>query len=432
MTPGTPAPRDGGGTGHEPRVMIITSHYPYGQGEQFLEAEMAVWQREYSGPLVIMPASATGRQRTIPPGAEISSMLSDAYRSPFQKALHLVSAGFRMAFWKELAVLRRRGRLTAITAFNALKAVAHLSLSEAALGREFRRRGEPSVIYTYWFGYQTYAATRFGSRIRVVTRAHRSDLYEDRRPDRHMYLRRQFIDRVHRIFAISDDGVAHLRDTFRAAGNVGLSRLGVMIPKKLTPPSPVGSISIVSVSFCVPVKNVDRIIDAIGIVAERRPDAKLAWRHIGDGPLRSALEARAERVFAGTAVDWRFLGQIDNEDVLRYLDTHDIDLIVNASSSEGIPVSIMEAMARGIPAVATDVGGVSELVEQDNGVLLPEEAAGDTIAEAIASNIDRLKSAIVRSNAAKMAKRKFDGQANYRDFIKDVLSLSMSSDAPLG
>src|SRR5690606_5054225 len=104
-------------------------HYPYGQGEQFLEAEMAVWQREYSGPLVIMPARATGRQRTIPPGTEISTMLSDAYRSPFQKALHLLSAAFRTVFWKELAALGRRGRLTPRTAFNALKAVAHMSLS---------------------------------------------------------------------------------------------------------------------------------------------------------------------------------------------------------------------------------------------------------------------------------------------------------------
>ena len=72
-----------------------------------------------------------------------------------------------------------------------------------------------------------------------------------------------------------------------------------------------------------------------------------------------------------------------NFEILDFYKNNYIDLFINLSYSEGIPVSIMEAMSYSIPTLATNVGGVSELVNEDNGVLVER----DSIAEEITSDI---------------------------------------------
>jgi glycosyltransferase involved in cell wall biosynthesis len=74
------------------------------------------------------------------------------------------------------------------------------------------------------------------------------------------------------------------------------------------------------------------------------------------------------------------MGQVAHEDVLKWFEENSADVFVNVSSSEGLPVSIMEAFSYGIPAIATAVGGMPEIVTEDCGVLLepdfkPEELA---------------------------------------------------------
>jgi glycosyltransferase involved in cell wall biosynthesis len=63
--------------------------------------------------------------------------------------------------------------------------------------------------------------------------------------------------------------------------------------------------------------------------------------------------------------------------------TQPVDVFVNASTTEGVPVSIMEAMSFGVPVVATDVGGTGELVNSRNGALLVPNPTPAEIADAI-------------------------------------------------
>ena len=60
-----------------------------------------------------------------------------------------------------------------------------------------------------------------------------------------------------------------------------------------------------------------------------------------------------------------------------------VDLFLNVSEYEGVPVSVMEAQSFGIPVIATAVGGTPEIVNEENGFLLPENPSQDEIASAI-------------------------------------------------
>ena len=117
---------------------------------------------------------------------------------------------------------------------------------------------------------------------------------------------------------------------------------------------------------------------------------------------------------------------IPNKDVYSYYQTHPVDLFVNVSSSEGLPVSIMEAISYGIPVIATDVGGTSEIVEDGvNGNLIPmsfkpEELAGK-IRKYVRMNREEMKE--LRGATRKLWEERFQAVKNYDLFAKNLLKL---------
>jgi glycosyltransferase involved in cell wall biosynthesis len=121
-------------------------------------------------------------------------------------------------------------------------------------------------------------------------------------------------------------------------------------------------------------KNVEALLSSV----EEIPEAQLII--IGDGPLRASLEERNRTALGGRA---RFLGQV--ADVPSVLAAADV--LALPSHTEGSPGVILEAAELGIATVATDVGGVRELVDEGvSGYLVPprdRDALGERLQRAI-------------------------------------------------
>ncbi len=120
------------------------------------------------------------------------------------------------------------------------------------------------------------------------------------------------------------------------------------------------------------VKGVPVLLDALAAARKERPGMTLSL--IGDGPERDEIEAEARALGLSDAVT--FLGYKSQAEVAEALAAH--DALVLPSFAEGVPVVLMEAMASAIPVVATQVGGVGELVEDTvSGCIVPP---GDPVA----------------------------------------------------
>ncbi len=143
-----------------------------------------------------------------------------------------------------------------------------------------------------------------------------------------------------------------------------------------------------------PIKRVDLLIAAFARARAEVPAARLLI--VGDGDERPALEALARASAAATAI--RFAGYRDDPAEVFAA----ADAAVLSSDNEGTPVSLIEAGACGLPAVATDVGGVAEVLGSDCGLLAP---AGDAAA---------LGSALVRIAADGKLRRRLGERARTR------------------
>jgi glycosyltransferase involved in cell wall biosynthesis len=132
--------------------------------------------------------------------------------------------------------------------------------------------------------------------------------------------------------------------------------------------------TIIFVGRLHPVKGVQYLIEAMAIVHLETPDVKLVI--VGDGVERARLEELAERLNLKGSI--QFAGQVPQESIPRLM--HQADVFALSSLSESFGIVNLEAMAAGLPIVATNVGGIPDIVEEGvNGYLVnaknPDELA---------------------------------------------------------
>ena len=249
----------------------------------------------------------------------------------------------------------------------------------------------PDVVLAYWLYPDAYGAMLAAGRARLplVVGARGSDL---RVRDRiSQALTKPVLHRARRILVVSEDlGRVAAEDYGTDPGRIrvipngcdavifhaqdrGSARAALGIPSEAR--------LMVYVGRLVPEKGLGELLGAIDMLGATDPSVTLAL--IGDGPMRAELESRIAALSPGRV---QLVGAQPPANVARWMAA--ADLVTLPSYSEGHPNVLVEAAACGRPVVATPVGGIPEVVDASNGVLV---AARD--ARALA---DGLRAALAR------------------------------------
>jgi glycosyltransferase involved in cell wall biosynthesis len=277
------------------------------------------------------------------------------------------------------------------------------------------------IIYSYWFSGLTGGAIRFRenlvSQVKVISRAHGGDLYEYRYLSNYLPFREYLLSRVDYLALISKNGWEYLSKKYPAySGKMAVHYLGINDPGFLCEKSTDAIIRIVSCSYISPVKRIPFLIDVLKYVSDKHPLVKLKWSHIGGGEGLSKVKKYAEQHLSSATIHWTFLGDLPNEDVIKFYQVNPVDVFVSVSSSEGIPVSMMEAMSVGIPVVSTNVGGVIELVGENRVI-----NANTSVASFAEFLISQLSKPSDRMEIKSLWAQGFDASKGYMDFLKKIL-----------
>lgn len=411
--------------GQPPTINILTSYYPYARGEEFLPAEFP-YLLDLFHKIVLLPTKSTDRQRSDPRSIPESVELGTAFleqlnrirgRSQFARFLRaLRSPAFRQYLGPEIGASLEFG-LAGLRALVVRHVKADEILSALAQTDNLGRRN--ALLYAYWLDESALALAR-AKRVHpqqiCVSRTHGFDLYAHRQSPPYQPSQERMIRSLDRVYTISNHGSEYLRSQHGGAQeSVHVARLGVPLPSFRAVASQDGVFRLVS---CSSVSKLKRL----GLVLEALPAAGLGieWTHIGTGPQLELLRQSSRRLPDHISVRW--LGQIPHSEVMEFYRSTPIDAFINVSSSEGIPVSAMEALSFGIPVIATDVGGTAELVNRECGLLLPADPSIQQVSSAIRQIADQAADgrASMRQAAVGTVRSKFDVDKQHRAFAESL------------
>ena len=160
--------------------------------------------------------------------------------------------------------------------------------------------------------------------------------------------------------------------------------------------------TIITVSRLVPKNGLSDLIEAFRILNANIPNTRLMI--IGEGPLLMSLKFKVKSLNLEDKVD--FAGQVSNEKIPQHL--AQADIFVRPSLSEGLGTAFLEAMAAGLPVVATPVGGIPDFLKDGETGLFCRVGDPENIAERINMILsdDILKSRLIL-NGRKMVEEEY-------------------------
>jgi glycosyltransferase involved in cell wall biosynthesis len=406
------------------RLLIFTHLFPFDRGETFLAHELEYLARVFDKTYVL-PLYAEGKisNKAMPKNCEgvapleWTSSRSRHASSWLQTVVLLLRYATLLA--SELRYLGKSRWRWKVT-FNLLHESAAL---ESALTDYFRNTDLADCqIYSYWMDTSLLIALIRLKRRGILkgdifSRAHGHDVYWERHRVGYIPFYRYVVSHIDKVFAISEHGRQYLlRRTRVSRDHIALARLGVPSVPGRARPSDDGVLRIVSCSGMTPVKRLHLLAAALRLVT--RP---VTWTHFGDGTEKSGIESVARDLPPDVSVV--LMGHRDLGEIEVYYMENPVDLFVNVSESEGIPVSIMESMRFGIPVLATEVGGTPEIVVGNAGLLISPDITPEGIAGALDEyarfSIERR--GMMREEAFRQWERQYRSEINFPEFARQLV-----------
>lgn len=403
-------------------LFFFTSNYPFGNGETFIENEIDFLAKGFDKIVIISNNTTAEQTREVPAnvvlerkGYELNkiskvfslfNVSSSLYKEEKKIIQDVYNMNINRPIMNTMCQTLEKGK------------VWHKYIS--FLRNKYCSANDDLFLYSYWNNDMAFAISQYKMKhdeVKAFARMHRWDVYFETHDINYLPYRKSIFSSLDKVYSISDSGKEYYADKLsEVEGCIEISRLGVD-KRGARNKSNADVVQVLTVSNMIPVKNIAVLIEALSLVT-----FEFHWTHIGDGIQFKELKEMADKMIPSK---FAFKGLVPNNEVYTYLQNNEVDLFVNTSLSEGIPVSIMEAMSFGIPCIATAVGGTPEIVNGSNGALLPEKPSAEIIAKgfekfySLSADAKKQK----REAAFNTWNEKYNASQNYRAFVETILSL---------
>jgi glycosyltransferase involved in cell wall biosynthesis len=418
-------------------LVILTEHYPYKPGEEFIDNEVKELSKYFHKITIISAEKNISKKKLTKMPLNIEYVVVNKNYKKIRVYLSAFIELFSMKTIREIIFAKKNldysfnfKMLKSIFIYYALSKGKLLWIKENLLGKEANH-----VFYSYWLtnGAYTLAKLKKNGLINyAISRAHGGDAFLDRG---FLPFRREIYKYLDEIHFVSEQAKINFENRImlgrsETKAKLFVSRLG--IEKKdnlinLREKKENGVFQVISCSNIIQLKRLDLIVDALSLIDDHR----IKWTHIGQGSKKDQIFELINEKLNNCNIEVEFLGYLDNEKVLDLYRNHGVDLFINVSDYEGVPVSIMEAFSYGIPSLARDVGGNREIViNNHNGFLLEKEANPKIIADTIRRVLEMSEQQVnlLRKNAYNTWKEKYNSNINYTIFVKNMLESSLEKD----
>jgi len=410
------------------KLVLLTQNFPYFPGEQFLETEIKYLSESFNE-VHIIPVSVSdhsGQRRNLPQNVTVHPLPNSKYPivRAIQRMNHFVLDNqAKRWFEKDKRRANSMGKSATISLMNWLG--ISVRIRKFVKNRFFQAKTSSEndyLFYSYWLNPAAMALSMLKEQypnITIVSRAHGGDVYEYRHNPQYLPLQSEMIEKLNRLFVISEDGRQYLLEKNKGQEEkLSVSRLGTRKVEASATPSNDSLFRLVSCSYIKPVKRLDLLVEALKLCK-----SNIEWRHIGDGPLLEKIAEQTKEL--PSRITCSFLVNMKNDEIINNYVSEPADVFINVSESEGVPVTIMEAFSCAIPVIATDVGGTAELVNETNGLLLNKDISAEELAKAIdeMASLQNEKMKNMREVALNTWENLCDADKNYQGFVSELLMI---------
>lgn len=219
------------------------------------------------------------------------------------------------------------------------------------------------VFYTFWFddwGSILSILTKIRPKFNFVSSVHLFDFEEEFSAKKYIPFRNTEITKPKLILPISKYAVNYIKSRYNV--NSSLMRLGVF-DKGI---NPIGTSNYYTIVTCSSISWYKRPLLLAQLISEIK--LQIRWYHFGDGELKKEFLGITDEL--PNNISFNYMGRIENDELISFYKINPVDLFLNVSEYEGIPVTLMEAISFGIPIIGCNVCGVPEIVNENTGLLL--------------------------------------------------------------
>lgn len=283
---------------------------------------------------------------------------------------------------------------------------------------------DDAIFYSYWFdNWATLLAfyRKKNKNFKYISRAHGFEIFSEQRQFGFFPFRQLQLSEIEKVYSVSHRGCETLKKANPAYSykvdqlNIGSTDEGIgpFINQE--------EFVLVSCARISSIKRVHRIAEMLKFI-----DFKIRWVHFGatyegEDEAGKILTEQVELLKQKSNIAVDLLGNKTNEEIMEYYKTHSVNAFISLSSTEGIPVTMMEAISFGIPLISTNVGGCSEITTPETGVLVEKEENPEKIAEMLNQfRNSKMNSEPFRKGVREFWEKNFDIEKNIEVFIQKI------------
>lgn len=376
-------------------VFFFTLFYPYTHNkvlyDAYLLSEVTQLSKNFHKVIIISASTDHNGQVDVPENVEVHNLVVDIKFADKLIVPLLLFQDFFISELRNIKLIYKRSLnsslIKAITAY-ATKTVKYKAFLDKLLGTVNFAEYD-AYVYCYWNFEYALAAALLGKKypLKVIVRNHSLDLYFDRVPENYHPFRRYVYENSNLFVFISEQGKKYFLTNHAIPPAQQHKAIINRIGSQNSLPGytmPYNRIVLLSNAWIQPLKRIDLLVNALALIN----DIDIEWIHVGDdygtGRFPALKKHAAAMLDNKPNITYHFAGRVTREELFEMYVQHKVTLFINLSTTEGTPVSMMEAISFGVPVIGTRVGGVPEIIKDGfNGLLLPPDITPQDVADKI-------------------------------------------------
>jgi glycosyltransferase involved in cell wall biosynthesis len=396
----------------KPDLLILTNTFPNDPplGESWLETEIP-YTSGFFNSITFLPETSSDKHINLPENCRVVHLKREITQLNLKETWN--------CFYIVLTDLfRYPSRKDYMKAFRSnLALIKNLSLKAKNINSQLPSFKPNTIVYAYWADNLLTTACILKQQYRpckVVSRGHGFEIFEEQTKYGVVPFRKFQSRFSNKIFADSKRGYEHLMKNDNTSSIYDYSYVG-------TPDNGMGVFNdqeTFTIVTCSHVRNVKRLHLMADIL--QHISFSITWNIIGSGDDLERVKVSNAKLPANVKVN--YIGNLSGREVAEFLKTRHSNLFVSLSFSEGLPVSMMEAQSFGIPIMSTDVGGCSEICNDETGFLIPKAFDGKDVAGKISEFKNSSKNTLeFRKQCRTHWEKNFNAESNYTRFATQII-----------